>query len=157
MEGHLSLNLGLLSQKEYYEENLSWVERGCENLLHCIEIVKKSGTIPVVCINRFYTDTKNELNLVKRYVKMQSKGCYIWSLAKRRRRSFRTCRCSDRSLWRKNEFKHLYDLNESVKERIEKIAKEVYKADGVIYSATAEEKIKLIEANEEIKNFLYVW
>lgn len=50
-----------------------------------------------------------------------------------------------------SQFKFLYKLDEPVKERIEKIAKEIYGAEGVIYSSAAEEKIKLIERDEELK------
>ena len=50
----------------YKEENLNLVEKGCENLLAHIETVKKSGINPVVCVNKFYTDTEEEIKLVKR-------------------------------------------------------------------------------------------
>ncbi|HDH02144.1 MAG TPA: formate--tetrahydrofolate ligase, partial [Nitrospirae bacterium] len=46
---------------EYGEENVEWVEKGCENLIHHINTVRKSGATPVVCINAFYTDTKAEI------------------------------------------------------------------------------------------------
>lgn len=52
--------------EEYTKENLELVEKGCENLVHMINVVKKSGIKPVVCVNRFYTDTDAELALVKR-------------------------------------------------------------------------------------------
>ena len=51
----------------------------------------------------------------------------------------------------KPNFRFLYELDEPVKDRIEKIAKEVYGADGVIYLPAAEEKIKMIEADEELR------
>ncbi|MFA5354800.1 MAG: formate--tetrahydrofolate ligase, partial [Thermodesulfovibrionales bacterium] len=40
--------------EEYKGENVGWVEKGTDNLLHCINIVKKAGVSPVVCINAFY-------------------------------------------------------------------------------------------------------
>ncbi len=140
--------------KEYFEENLEWVERGCENLLHCINIVKKSGTVPVVCINRFYTDTENEVKLVKKICEevgvrvaisehWQKGGEGALELA-----DVVMDACKD-----KKEFKYLYTLEEPVKDRIEKIAKEIYGADGVNFSPTAEEKLKLIEKDEKIKKF----
>ena len=57
---------GLPMPKEYEGENVGWVEEGCKNLIHHIETVKKAGINPVVCINSFYTDTKDEIAAVKR-------------------------------------------------------------------------------------------
>ena len=51
---------------EYTTENLELVEKGCENLIAHIETVKKSGVRPVVCVNSFYTDTKAEIELVRK-------------------------------------------------------------------------------------------
>ncbi|HEX3015498.1 MAG TPA: formate--tetrahydrofolate ligase, partial [Desulfobacteria bacterium] len=51
---------------EYTRQNLELVEKGMANLIHMVNVVKKSGIIPVVCINSFYTDTKEEIDLVKR-------------------------------------------------------------------------------------------
>ena len=45
----------------YNEEQLEWVEAGCENLIHHVNTVKKAGINPVVCINAFHTDTDNEI------------------------------------------------------------------------------------------------
>jgi formyltetrahydrofolate synthetase len=50
----------------YSQENVEWVEKGCENLIHHIKTVKKAGINPVVCINHFYTDTDNEVKAVRR-------------------------------------------------------------------------------------------
>ena len=51
---------------EYKGENVGWVEKGCDNLIHHIKTVKKAGINPVVCINAFYTDTDNEIKAVRR-------------------------------------------------------------------------------------------
>ncbi|MCL6581159.1 MAG: formate--tetrahydrofolate ligase, partial [Firmicutes bacterium] len=50
----------------YTEEHVEWVEKGCENMVHCINIIKKAGINPVVCINSFHTDTENEIKVVRR-------------------------------------------------------------------------------------------
>ena len=52
--------------KAYKGENVGWVEKGCENLVHHIKTVKKAGINPVVCINAFYTDTDDEIKAVRR-------------------------------------------------------------------------------------------
>ena len=138
--------------QEYFEENLEWVEKGCENLLHCVNIVKKSGVTPVVCINAFYTDTKAEIELVKRICEEHGVRAAVsehWLKGGEGALELADAvmdACNEPS-----EFRFLYDLDEPVKSRIEKIAKEVYGADGVIYLPDAEAKIKLIEADEELR------
>ncbi|OAG27082.1 formate--tetrahydrofolate ligase [Thermodesulfatator autotrophicus] len=138
--------------KEYLEENLEWVEKGCENLLHCVNIVKKSGVTPVVCINAFYTDTKAEIELVKKICEEHGIRAAVsehWLKG-----GEGALELADAVMDACNEptnFRFLYELDEPVKDRIEKIAKEVYGADGVIYLPDAEAKIKLIEADEELR------
>lgn len=140
--------------KEYFEENLEWVQRGCENLLHCINIVKKSGTVPVVCINKFYTDTENELKLVKKIC--EDEGIRVAISEHWQKGGDGASELADAVIdacKEKKEFKFLYSLDEPVKDRIEKIAKEIYGADGVVYSSTAEEKLKMIENDEEVQKY----
>ncbi len=138
--------------KEYFEENLEWVEKGCENLMHCVNIVKKSGVTPVVCINAFYTDTKAEIELVKKICEQHGVRAAIsehWLKGGEGALELADAvmdACNEPS-----EFKFLYELDEPVKTRIEKIAKEVYGADGVIYLPEAEAKIKLIESDAELR------
>ncbi len=52
--------------KEYFVENLAWLEDGMANVIHHINIIKKAGINPVVCINRFHTDTEEEIKLTRR-------------------------------------------------------------------------------------------
>lgn len=140
--------------KEYFEKNLEWVEKGCEILLHCINIVKKSGIVPVVCINKFLTDTEEELNLVKNFcesIKVRVAVSEHW--LKGGEGALELADAVIDACKEKKDFKYLYNLNESVKERIEKIAKKIYGADGVIFSSLAEEKLKMIEKDEEIRRF----
>ena len=50
----------------YLKEHVEWVEKGCDNLVHHINIVKKAGINPVVCINKFTADTPDEISAVRR-------------------------------------------------------------------------------------------
>jgi formate--tetrahydrofolate ligase len=52
--------------KEYFEENLAWLEDGMANVIHHINNVKKAGINPVVCINKFHTDTAEEVKLTRK-------------------------------------------------------------------------------------------
>ena len=135
--------------KEYQEENLELVEKGFPNLLHHIETVKKSGIKPVVCINRFHTDTDAEVALVRRAVEQAG------------------ARCAESQHWLKGgegaleladavieaceepvDFRYLYPLDMPLRERVELIAREVYGADGVSWTPEAEAKAKRFEEEE---------
>lgn len=50
----------------YKKENVAWVEKGTENLVHHIETVRKAGINPVVCINHFHTDTEAEIKVIRK-------------------------------------------------------------------------------------------
>jgi formyltetrahydrofolate synthetase len=139
---------GLPMPKEYEGENVGWVEAGCENLVHHIETVKKAGINPVVCINSFHTDTKDEIAAVKRLSEAAGARAPVsshWLKGGDGALEFADAvvdACEE-----PNEFKLLYELDLPLRQRIELIAKEVYGADGVSYSAEAEAKAKRMEAD----------
>ncbi len=142
---------GLPMPKEYEGENVGWVESGCENLVKHIETVKKAGINPVVCINSFYTDTKDEIAAVKRLSEKAGARAAVsehWLKGGDGALEFADAvvdACEE-----SNEFKLLYELDLPLRERIELIAKEVYGADGVSYTAEAEAKAKRIEADPNL-------
>ncbi len=138
--------------KEYLEENLEWVEKGCENLLHCVNIVKKSGATPVVCINKFYSDTENEVKLVKKICEEAGvRVAYSDHWLKGGEGAVELADAVIDACNEPSDFKFLYELDEPIKDRIEKIAKEVYGADGVIYLPEAEQKIKYLESDDTLR------
>ena len=63
--------------KEYTEENLELLEKGCANLFHHVATIKKSGINPVVCINQFYTDTDAEIALIRKLCKEHDVRCAL--------------------------------------------------------------------------------
>ncbi len=136
---------------EYKGENVGWVEKGCENLIHHIKTVKKAGINPVVCINAFYTDTDNEIKAVRRLAEAAGARVALsrhWEKGGDGALEFADAvvdACNE-----KNDFKLLYDLETPLRKRIELIAKEVYGADGVDYTPEAEAKAKKMEADPEI-------
>jgi formyltetrahydrofolate synthetase len=142
---------GLPMPEEYSSENVGWVEAGCANLIHHIKTVKKAGINPVVCVNSFYTDTKDEIAAVKRLAEAAGARCAVsqhWLKGGDGALEFADAvvdACAE-----KNEFKLLYDLSVPLRQRIELIAKEVYGADGVTFTAEAEAKAKRIEADPEL-------
>ncbi len=142
---------GLPMPKEYEGENVGWVEAGCKNLIHHIETVKKAGINPVVCINSFYTDTKDEIAAVKRLSEAAGARAAVsqhWLKGGDGALEFADAvvdACEE-----KNDFKLLYPLELPLRQRIELIAKEVYGADGVSYTPEAEAKAKKMEADPEL-------
>lgn len=141
---------GIPLAKEYIEENLELVEKGCLNLIACIETVKKSGVKPVVCINSFYTDTKNEIAFVR---KIAEENGALAALSehwlKGGEGAVELAEAVMKACEEENNFKFLYDLETPLRKRIELIAKEVYGADGVSYTDVALEKAKAMEADPE--------
>ncbi len=136
----------------YKEENVEWVVKGAEsNLLHLINVVKKAGINPVVCINNFYTDTDDEISAVRKVV--EAAGARV-ALSKHWEKGGEGAleladavidACNE-----ENNFKFLYELETPLRERIGMIATQVYGADGVDYAPSALAKIKTMEADPEV-------
>jgi formate--tetrahydrofolate ligase len=137
--------------EEYKGENVGWVEKGCENLVHHIKVAKKSGMNPVVCINAFYTDTDNEIKAVRKMAEAAGARVALsrhWEKGGDGALEFADAvidACNE-----KNDFKFLYELSSPLKKRIELIATEVYGADGVDYTPEAEAKAKKLEADPDL-------
>ncbi len=132
--------------EEYNRENLPLLEKGIENLLHHIGIVKKSGIKPVVCINVFPTDTEEEHKLIRRYAEQAGARCAVsqhWRYG-----GEGALELADAVLDACEEevdFKFLYPLEMPFMERVELIAKEIYGADGVSWAPAAEAKAKMLQ------------
>lgn len=139
---------GLVPKNELAKENLEALKKGIVNLEKHIENLQKYGVPVVVSLNRFISDTDAELEFVKGFC--ESRGCEfalceVWEkggeggleLARKVLNTLDT---------RESNYKPLYDLNLSIKEKINKIATEIYGADGVSYDPAAESAIKQIEA-----------
>jgi len=138
---------GGVAKADLGTENLEALQKGLENLEKHIENVAKFGVPAVVAINKFPTDTEAELNLVFERVKASGAEVAIsdvWAkggeggieLAKKVIETIET---------KKSNFKPLYDVELPIKEKITKIAKEIYGADGVTFTKPAENMIKTLE------------
>ncbi|RQD73726.1 MAG: formate--tetrahydrofolate ligase [Candidatus Syntrophonatronum acetioxidans] len=143
---------GLPLDPAYKEENVELVEKGSENLTHLINVIKKSGMSPVVCINAFYTDTDKEIEAVRKIAGEAGARVALsrhWELGGEGALEIADAvveACEDEP-----NFKFLYDLDEPLKDRIYKIATEVYGADGVEYSPEAMEKLNRMDKDPAIK------
>ncbi|MBZ4660208.1 MAG: formate--tetrahydrofolate ligase, partial [Desulfacinum sp.] len=68
---------GLPLPEEYTKENVELVEKGIPNMLHMINVIRKSGMNPVVCINAFHTDTKDEIEAVRKAAEAAGARCAL--------------------------------------------------------------------------------
>ncbi|MFA4916046.1 MAG: formate--tetrahydrofolate ligase [Syntrophales bacterium] len=140
--------------EEYMKENLGLLEKGMINMTHLIGVIRKSGINPVVCINAFHTDTKDEIAMVRKYAEQAGARCALsehWLKGGEGALEFADVvmdACND-----KVDFKFLYPLEMPLRQRVEKIAKEVYGADGVSWTPEAEAKAKRFEADPSMKDF----
>ncbi|MBF0100089.1 MAG: formate--tetrahydrofolate ligase [Desulfobacterales bacterium] len=136
---------------EYKGENVGWVEKGCANLIHHINTVKKAGINPVVCINEFYTDTPNEIKRVRELA--EAAGAKVALSRHWEKGGEGALEFADAVIEACNQpthFNYLYELDMPIRDRIEKIAKEVYGADGVDYSNEASSALNRIQSDPEL-------
>lgn len=138
----------------YTKENTELVQKGVENLVHHIETVKKSGITPVVAINDFPTDTEAERKIVREAAeKAGAKVALSRHWLKGGEGARELAEAVIEAVEEPNNFKRLYDGNTPTKESIERIAKEVYGADGVTYSEEAEKKLKIVAEDPEVSSY----
>jgi len=140
--------------KEYTEQNLELLEKGTCNLFHHVNNVKKSGINPVVCINKFYTDTPEEIALIKKLCAEQGVRCALsehWQYGGKGAEEL--AKLVVEACEEETELKYLYDLSTPLRERVELIAKEVYGADGVDWEPLALEKAKRFENDPYYADF----
>lgn len=129
---------------EYNTPNMDYIKKGFENLEKHIENCKKFGYTAVVALNNFYTDTEEEINYVKQKcaehgVKaVLSKG---WGEGGNGTKELAQA-VVDVIESKSNNYKQLYDWNLSIDEKIKTIAREIYGAEGVMYSVRAGAQMK---------------
>lgn len=145
---------GLALPQEYTKENLELLEKGIPNMVHHINTIRKAGINPVVCINAFHTDTKDEIALVRKHAEAAGARCALsehWAKGGEGALEFADAvidACNE-----KNDFKFLYPMELKLRERVALIAKEVYGADGVSWTPEAEAKAKMLEADSKYDDF----
>ncbi|KAJ1668118.1 tetrahydrofolate synthase [Coemansia sp. RSA 1813] len=138
---------------EYTQENLALLEKGFENLRRHIENVRKIGIPAIVAVNAFATDTDAELQLV-RTLACQA-GAYdavpthLWAKggAGAVDLADAVVRCCNTAPANEEGFRFLYDAAMSIKQKIETIAKQFYRASSVSFSDEAERKIEQFTAS----------
>ncbi|HUV56195.1 MAG TPA: formate--tetrahydrofolate ligase [Dehalococcoidales bacterium] len=145
---------GLALPDAYTKENLELLEKGIPNMVHHINVIRTSGIKPVVCINRFHTDTEPEVAMVRKAAEAAGARCAVsthWAdggdgaleLADVVKEA-----CEDT-----NDFHFLYPMEMKLRERVDKIAKVVYGADGVAWAPEAATKAKTFESDSKYDDY----
>ena len=139
---------GGVAKEELQTENLEALEKGLPNLLKHIENVTKVYNLPVVvAINKFPTDTENELELVRAKCKEYDVNVALSDVwANGGKGGVELAEEVMRLAEGESTMQFVYDVNDPIKKKIEAIATKVYGADGVDYSPKADKEIKNLEA-----------
>ena len=137
---------GGLDKKELGKVDMAALDKGIANLTKHIENIHKFGLPAVVAINAFPTDTKEELDFVEK--KCNELGAEValsevW--AKGGEGGLELADKVIAATEKPNDFHFIYDVNESIPEKIEKITKEIYGGDGVDFTPAAKKQLKEIE------------
>lgn len=132
---------------EYTEENLELLEKGIDNLAAHIENVKKFGIPAVVAVNRFPTDTDAEVELVRKMAIEAGAETAVMSdhWAEGGDGAMELAEAVVAACEKPSNFEFLYPLEWSIKAKIEKIAVDIYGADGVVFEPLAERQIASFE------------
>jgi formate--tetrahydrofolate ligase len=145
---------GLPLPDEYTKENLKLLEKGLPNLLHHLGIIRRSGINPVVCINRFHTDTDDEVALVRKAVEATGARCATsehWAKGGDGALELADAvldACKD-----ENNFQFLYPMEMKFRDRVELIAEVVYGADGVAWAPEADARAKQLESDPKFADY----
>ena len=137
---------GGMAKTELTKVDMKALEAGLTNLTKHIENIHKFGLPAVVAVNAFPTDTPEELAFVEK--KCQELGAEValsevW--AKGGEGGLALAEKVEAAMAKPQDFKFIYDVNDTVPEKIEKIAREIYGADGVDFTAAAKKNLVEIE------------
>jgi len=138
----------------YTKEDLGLLEKGLPNMEHLIGVIRASGINPVVCINCFHTDTDKEIAVVRKAAEAAGARCAAsthW--ADGGDGALELADVVKEACEETNDFKFLYPSETPLRQRVEKIAKVVYGADGVSWTPEAEAKAKRFEADKKYDEY----
>jgi methylenetetrahydrofolate dehydrogenase (NADP+) / methenyltetrahydrofolate cyclohydrolase / formyltetrahydrofolate synthetase len=140
--------------ESYTKEDLGLLEKGLPNMLHHINTIRAAGINPVVCINAFHTDSKDEIAMVRKAAEAAGARCALsehW--LKGGEGAVELADTVKEACEEKNEFKFLYPMEMKLRERVNQIARVVYGADGVSWTPDAEAKAKMFEADPKYDEY----
>ncbi len=145
---------GLPLPDSYTREDLALLEKGLPNMLHHINTIRTAGINPVVCINAFHTDTKDEIALVKKAAEAAGARCAVsthW--ANGGDGALELADAVMDACKEENDFQFLYPNETKLRDRVNKIAKVVYGAENVSWTPEAEAKAKMFESDPKYNEY----
>lgn len=133
---------GGVSKEECSQENIEALRIGIHNLLRHIDNIKKYGITPIVAINKFTTDTDKEIEILKEELNGVVEVSLLENWAKGGEGAIDLAQKLTNICETKNEFKYIYDINDTVEAKIKAVAQKIYGATDVEYSDIAKEQLK---------------
>ena len=138
---------GGVLKEEIQKENMEGLEKGIINVYKHVQNLEKFGLKVIVALNKFTQDTPKEIELLENKLKEKNIDLSLvegWEKGGKgaidiANKIVQTAQNSQ------GENNFMYSLDDTIKEKVEKIAKNIYYAEGVEYSKEAEEKIEMIE------------
>ena len=138
---------GGIEKDKIQEENIEGLEKGLDNLYRHISNIKdKFGLNVIVAINRFTSDTEAEIECLRKH--LEEKGVelsLVEGWAKGGEGAIDIAQKLVDLTEKEENFQYMYDLNEGIKEKIEKVATKIYGAKGVVFEEAAQKEIERIE------------
>ena len=138
---------GGIEKDKIQEENVEGLEKGLDNLYrHIANIKDKFGLNVIVAINRFNSDTEAEIECLRKH--LEEKGVelsLVEGWAKGGEGAIDIAQKLVNLTEKEENFQYMYELNEGIKEKIEKVATKIYGAKGVIFEEAAQKEIERIE------------
>ena len=135
---------GGVAKDEVNNENEEALKEGINNLLKHVENIKKYGLNPIVAINKFTSDTEKEIEILQNELEGKVEFSLLENWAKGGIGAKDLAEKVVRICEKPKSFKPIYELNLSLEEKIEKVAKEIYGAKNVVYSEEAKLDIEQI-------------
>lgn len=142
---------GGVAKADLQEENVEALKKGIVNLQTHIENMHKYGLPVVVAINRFHTDTDAEIEVIKDFCRDMGVEVSLAEIFAKGGEggtdlAEKVCATIERCGGCQTNFKPIYDEKLPIKEKLDIIAKEIYRADGVVFTAQAEKSLKEINS-----------
>ena len=138
---------GGIEKDKIQEENIEGLEKGLDNLYrHIANIKDKFGLNVIVAINRFTSDTEAEIECLRKH--LEEKGVelsLVEGWAKGGEGAIDIAQKLVNLTEKEENFQYMYELNEGIKEKIEKVATKIYGAKGVVFEEAAQKEMKRIE------------
>lgn len=133
---------GGVKKENLNEENLEALEKGVVNLGAHIENLQKYGVPVVVAVNGFLTDTQREIDFIKDYCQKRGASCAVAEVfAKGGDGGTELAKKVAEACEQQSDFRFIYESDLTIPEKIEAVAKNIYGADGVVYSPAAKKAL----------------